>query len=107
MDENKKGNAKSLLKYFGKLKHVDWKAREKRMARFREDINMRFIDTFREMEKSRLDYALKLLIEGKTTISKAAEIAGMDLLTFTYKVRDSKIMWVKDEVVDRDLKEFS
>ena len=38
----RKGDPKEILaKYFGKLKHVDWKAREKNMAEFRDEFNKR------------------------------------------------------------------
>lgn len=58
------------------------------------------------LQEWRVGYALKLLSDGKTTISKAAQIAGMDVWSFMAKIKDSKIMWVKDEVIDKDLKEF-
>ncbi len=50
--------------------------------------------------------ALKLLEEGKTTVSKAAEIAGIDIWSFIEKLKNSKIVWVKDDVVKKYLKHF-
>jgi len=50
--------------------------------------------------------ALKLLEEGKTTVSKAAEIAGIDIWSFIEKLKNSKIVWVKDDVVKKDLEAF-
>jgi len=54
----------------------------------------------------REQYAIKLLTEGKTTLSKAAEIAGMDIWAFTSKVKESKKIWIKDDVISKDLGEF-
>ncbi len=51
-------------------------------------------------------YALELLEEGKTTVSKAAEIAVMDILSFAVKIKEARIKWVKDDIVENDLKEF-
>ena len=62
---------------------------------------------FKSLQEWKEHYALQLLAEGRTTISKAAEIAGMDIWSFTSKVRDSKILWVKDRVVVKDLHAFS
>ena len=61
------------------------------------------IKSFREWREV---YALKLLEEGKTTISKAAEIAGMDIWSFIAKIKDSRIIWVKDDIVSKDLEAF-
>ena len=58
------------------------------------------------LQKWREEYALKLLSEGKTTISKGAQLAGMDVWSFISKIKEKKIRWVKDEVIERDLKEF-
>lgn len=61
---------------------------------------------FKATEEWRVEYALKLLEEGKTTVSKAAEIAGMDIWSFAAKIKEAKIQWVKDDVIEDDLKEF-
>ncbi len=53
-----------------------------------------------------LALALKLLADGETTVSKAAEIAGMDIWSFIEKIKKSKIVWVKDEIVKKDLEAF-
>ncbi|MBS3083365.1 UPF0175 family protein [Candidatus Pacearchaeota archaeon] len=54
----------------------------------------------------REEYALKLLSEGKVTVSKAAQIAGVDIWDFISKVKKSKIIWVADEIVSKDLDAF-
>ena len=62
---------------------------------------------FKSLQEWREEYALKMLSEGRTTISKAAEIAGMDIWSFVAKIKDSKTIWVKDRVILKDLEEFS
>lgn len=59
-----------------------------------------------KLKDKKVRKALKLLEEGKTTVSKAAEIAGMDIWSFVGKIKDSKITWVKDDVVKKDLEAF-
>ncbi len=61
---------------------------------------------FKAIEVWRVDYALKLLEDGKTTISKASEIAGMNIWDFIEEIRKSKIRWVNDKVIDHDLTAF-
>lgn len=61
---------------------------------------------FRSLRDWRKDYALKLLEEGRTTVSKAAEIAGMDIWSFISVIKESKIQWVKDEIIEKDLEAF-
>ncbi len=39
--------------------------------------------------------ALKLLEKGNISLSKAAEIAKLDIWTFTEKVKESGIVWIK------------
>ncbi|GEM_PF-4927681 len=51
----------------------------------------------------KISMALNLLVDGKATISKAAEIAGIDVWAFIEEIKKSKIIWVKDEIVDKDL----
>ena len=53
--ENKyeKGSAKSLLRFAGVLKDIDWKKREKMMKGFRESFNKRMEETAKYMEESR------------------------------------------------------
>lgn len=60
----------------------------------------------KSLEEWREEYAMKLLAEGKTTVSKAAEIAGMDVWSFVAKIKDSKTPWVKDRIVEKDLEAF-
>ena len=61
---------------------------------------------FKSLGDWREEYALDLLEKGKATVSKAAEIAGMDVWSFAAKIKDSKISWVKDRVVEKDLEAF-
>jgi len=61
---------------------------------------------FEAIQRWREEYAIKLLADGKTTISKAAEIAGMDIWSFIAKIKEAKIQWVKDEIIEHDLEEF-
>jgi len=58
---------------------------------------------FRSLQDWKEEHALKLLQEGKTTLSKAAEISGMDVWSFTAKIKDAKIQWVKDRAIHEDL----
>ena len=51
--ESDKGTGKSLLKFAGVLKDVNWDEREKRMKEFREDINKRMEKTRRFMQELR------------------------------------------------------
>jgi len=52
------------------------------------------------------EYALKLLAEGRTTVSRAAEIAGMDIWSFISLIKNTKTPWVKDRIVEKDLEAF-
>lgn len=61
---------------------------------------------YEALRKWRVEYALKLLSEGRVTISKAAQIAGVDIWEFITKVKESKIVWVSDEIVSKDLDAF-
>ena len=58
------------------------------------------------LQEWREKYALQLLADGKVTVSKGAQIAGLDIWDFIVKIKESKIVWVSDEVVDEDLKDF-
>ena len=62
---------------------------------------------FESLQKWREEYALKLLSEGKTTVSKAAEIAGLSIWEFIAKIKESKMVWVKDNIIEKDIKAFS
>lgn len=62
---------------------------------------------FKSLYEWKEERAIKLLFEGKTTISKAAEIAGMDVWSFISKLQELKIPWVKDKVIENDIKAFS
>lgn len=84
---------KSLEKYM-KEEHLERSAAVRRLL-------------FKSLNEWRLEYALKLLEDGKTTISRGAEIAGMDIWSFIAEVKRSKIIWVKDSVVEKDLEAFS
>ena len=61
---------------------------------------------FKSLKDWRVEYALKTLEDGKTTISRAAEISGMAIWSLMAKLRDSKIIWVKDSIVEKDLEAF-
>ena len=52
-NEVEKGTGKSLLKFAGVLKNVDWSEREKRMKEFRKNFNKRMEKTREYMEKGR------------------------------------------------------
>lgn len=88
-----KGLEKELEEYM-KLEHLEKSGAVRRLL-------------FQALQEWKVSYALKMLTEGRTTISKAAEIAGMDIWSFMVKIKEAKIIWVKDEVIDKDLKEFS
>lgn len=62
---------------------------------------------FKSLQEWREEHALKLLAEGRTTVSKAAEIAGMDIWSFIAKIKKSKTVWVKDRIISKDLEAFS
>ncbi len=61
---------------------------------------------FDSLQQWREDYALKLLEEGKITISKAAEIAGVSIWDIIEKIKEKKTRWVKDSVIDEDIAPF-
>ena len=61
---------------------------------------------FKSLKDWRLEYALKLLEDGRTTVSKGAEIAGMDIWSFVAKIKESKVIWVKSDVVKDDIEAF-
>ena len=49
---------------------------------------------------------LKLLAEGKITLSKAAKMCRIDVWTLSLKIKKAKIQWVKDKVIKEDIGEF-
>ena len=55
LKENKyeKGSAKSLLRFAGALKNLDWEEKEKRMKEFRNSFNKRVEETAKKMESYR------------------------------------------------------
>lgn len=55
LKENKyeKGSAKSLLRFAGALKNLNWDEKEKRMKEFRQSFNKRIEETARKMESCR------------------------------------------------------
>lgn len=59
-NNHERGSAKSLLRFAGVLKDVDWNEREKRMKEFRASFNKRMKETAKYMEESRkwLDWIL-------------------------------------------------
>ena len=52
-NEYEKGSAKSLLRFAGALKHVDWDEGEKRMKELRRDFDERMGETTKYIGKSR------------------------------------------------------
>ena len=52
-NEAEKGTGKSLLKFAGVLKDVDWDKREKRMKEFRKSFNRRMEKTRKYMKEAR------------------------------------------------------
>ena len=62
---------------------------------------------FGSLQEWREEYVLKLLAEGRTTVSKAAEIAGLTIWEFIAKIKESKMVWVKDNIIEKDIKAFS
>ena len=61
---------------------------------------------FRSLQEWKERYALKLLEDGKVTLLKAAEIAGLDIWEFTDKLKKAKIRWVSEEIIKKDLEAF-
>jgi predicted HTH domain antitoxin len=61
---------------------------------------------FESLQEWREEYALELLAKGKVTVSKGAEIAGMNIWEFISRIKESKIQWVKDEDIEKDLAPF-
>lgn len=55
LKENKheKGSAKSLLRFAGALKNLNWDEKEKRMKEFRHSFNKRIEETAKKMESYR------------------------------------------------------
>lgn len=62
---------------------------------------------YKSLQEWREEYAIGLLIDGKTTISKAAEISGMDIWSFIARIKEKKINWIKDKIIEKDLEAFS
>ena len=87
------GNLEKELEEYMKVEHLEKSTAVRRLL-------------FKSLKEWRVEYALKLLEEGKTTVSRAAEIAGMDIWSFMANLRDSKIIWVKDDVVKNDIEDF-
>ena len=52
-NEYKKGSAKSLLRFAGVLKNVNWEEREREIKFLRKDFDKRIEETIGYMEKSR------------------------------------------------------
>ncbi|MBI4439709.1 UPF0175 family protein [Candidatus Woesearchaeota archaeon] len=84
------------------------KALEKELEQYMEAEHLERSSAVRKLLYSSIQewkeaYALKLLEGGKTTFSRAAEIAGLDVWSFSAKIKDAKIQWVKDRAVREDL----
>jgi len=52
-NEAEKGTGKSLLKFAGILKDINWGKRERRMKEFRKSFNKRMEKTRKDMEEAR------------------------------------------------------
>ena len=52
-NRHEKGSAKSLLRFAGALKNLDWEEKEKRMKEFRNSFNKRVEETAKKMESYR------------------------------------------------------
>ena len=61
---------------------------------------------FDALQEWREGYSLRLLKEGKVTLLKAAEIAGMNAWEFTSLLKRKKAQWVDEEAILKDLREF-
>lgn len=51
----------------------------------------------------RREKALQMLDDGEISLSKAAEIANMDIWSFSDLVKKEKITWVEDDRVREDI----
>ncbi len=58
---------------------------------------------FKAAEEWRVEYALVLLSEKKVSLSKGAEIAGLDIWAFMEEVKKAKVQWVSDKIVRKDI----
>jgi hypothetical protein len=81
------------LEAYMKVEHVERSAALRRLL-------------YAALQAWREERALWLLSDGKITFSKAAEIAGIDVWELATKLREKKIQWVSDEVIEHDLKAF-
>jgi predicted HTH domain antitoxin len=61
---------------------------------------------FTALQEWREEHALKLLAEKKVTLSKAAEIADIDIWSLIEKIKEAKIQWVDDNIINKDLESF-
>jgi len=55
------------------------------------------------LEEWKKKRALRLLSQGKITVSKGAKMADMDLWDFVEVIKQKKITWIKDDRVKKDL----
>lgn len=55
------------------------------------------------LEEWKKKRALRLLSQGKITVSKGAKMADMDLWDFVELIKQKKITWIKDDRVKEDL----
>ena len=61
---------------------------------------------FKSLQEWKEEYAIQLLVEGKITLLKASEIAGLDIWEFTAKIKKDKIRWVSEDIIRKDLEAF-
>ncbi len=82
------------LEAYMKVEHVERSAALRRLL-------------YAALQAWREERALSLVREGKVSVSKGAEIAGMDIWSFFDKIRERKIVWVDEKIIDKDLAAFS
>lgn len=61
---------------------------------------------FEALQEWKEKYAVRLLEEGRVTLLKAAEIAGMDIWAFTSFLQREKVHWVSQKAIEKDLASF-
>lgn len=57
------------------------------------------------LEEWRRDLALERLAEGEATLSRAAELAGMDVWSFASLARERDVAWVAEDRTREDLED--
>lgn len=55
------------------------------------------------LEEWKQEKALKLLSEGRVSMARAAQIAGMDIWNFSELVKRTGTVWVSDDRIEEDI----